>query len=223
MPAYQRITPPAVEPVLLRDAKAWLRLDPTDTTEDALVTALIVSARELCETYTSSKFVKQTWRMYLDAFPGYLDPRSPSVQSLRSSSTGAWFWMGTMWGIGLPFGPVQSVSAVAYNDANGNLVTLNAGTDYNVDVYSTPARVMPIWSQFWPMTQYAPNAVHIDFIAGYGGAGQAALPQSISTAIMMLVSSWYRNRETYTVGTGPANELPNSVKSLLGQFRDVRF
>ena len=46
------------EPVLLVDAKAWLRIDLSD--DDALLTALIKAARIACEKYANQSFISRT-------------------------------------------------------------------------------------------------------------------------------------------------------------------
>jgi uncharacterized phiE125 gp8 family phage protein len=216
--AYQIVTPPAVEPVTVFQAKAWLRIDFDD--DDDLLYGLIVAARDLCETFTQRAFITQTWKMVMDAFPGYLDHRSGPSQSIRTIASGAWFWLGTMWGFALPFNPVQAVVSVDYNDQNGTPQTLVQGTDYNVDLVSTPARIMPVFSRFWPISQFAPNAVTVTFKCGYGDDPED-VPQGITTAILMLVSYWYGNRDAFTGAT--VNELPMAVKALLWQYRDQRF
>ena len=61
------ITPPALEPVSLADAKAHLRLDTDD--DDQLVTAAIVAARVHVEALTRRLLIEQGWRVYLDRWP----------------------------------------------------------------------------------------------------------------------------------------------------------
>lgn len=61
------ITPPAEEPVTLADLKAHLRLDTTE--EDALLSALIVAARQSIEARFGVAVIAQTWRLALDAAP----------------------------------------------------------------------------------------------------------------------------------------------------------
>jgi uncharacterized phiE125 gp8 family phage protein len=58
------IAPPAVEPIALADAKAWLRIE--NTAEDELVGTLIASARLVVENLTRRFMVAQTWRLVLD-------------------------------------------------------------------------------------------------------------------------------------------------------------
>lgn len=61
------ISPPAVEPLSLSEAKAWLRLDSAD--EDEIVSTLIVSARLVIESLTRRMMVAQVWRLSLDGWP----------------------------------------------------------------------------------------------------------------------------------------------------------
>ena len=61
------ITPPALEPVALADAKAHLRLDTDD--DDELITAAIAAARVHVEAMTRRCLIEQGWRVYLDRWP----------------------------------------------------------------------------------------------------------------------------------------------------------
>jgi uncharacterized phiE125 gp8 family phage protein len=233
--AYTLITPPSSEPVSTAFAKWWMKLDAGDTSDDGIVSALISAARELVETFTGRALVTQTWTMTMDAFPGYVDRRSVAAEAIKSIGTGVWYWEGSRWAFSIPFPPVQSVASVVYNDGNGNPQTLNAGTDYVADTISSPARIMPVFGSFWPLSQYAPNAVTVTFVCGYGvpffdpetgrtvnWSGQP-VPQSIIIAILMLVSYWYNNRDAVTLGGSAPQELPMGVKAMLWQYRDLRF
>lgn len=66
---------PATEPLTLAEAKAWLRLDGDD--EDALVGALIASARLHVESVTSRALIAQIWRLLLDDWPDNFVVRLP--------------------------------------------------------------------------------------------------------------------------------------------------
>jgi len=68
------VTPPAVEPVTLDEAKAHLRLDSNE--DDTYVSALIAAARERVELFLRRALITQTFEFTLDGFPA-----SPSLSS----------------------------------------------------------------------------------------------------------------------------------------------
>ena len=61
------LTPPAVEPLSLAEAKAWLRVAHDD--DDALIAALVASGRAHIEKETRRALIAQTWRIVRDAWP----------------------------------------------------------------------------------------------------------------------------------------------------------
>jgi uncharacterized phiE125 gp8 family phage protein len=61
------LTPPAVEPLSLAEAKAWLRVEHDD--DDALIAALVASARTHIEKETRRALIAQTW---IEAYPAPL-------------------------------------------------------------------------------------------------------------------------------------------------------
>lgn len=70
-----RVDGPAVEPVSLAEARAYLRLD--DAHEDDLVTALIEAGRLLLESATRLVFINQSWRLILEEAPRGANLRLP--------------------------------------------------------------------------------------------------------------------------------------------------
>ena len=90
---------PAVEPVLLAEAKAHLRLDGDD--EDDLVGALIAAARVAVETEIRRVLIAQEWRAIVDDWPAD--------------------------GVTLPIVPALSVEAVRAIDADGAATELERG------------------------------------------------------------------------------------------------
>src|SRR3954463_8761749 len=79
------LTPPAVEPVTLADAKAYLRVDNDD--DDAVISALIAGARSHIEAQTRRALITQTWRLVRDVWPG--DRRIAVVPSPLQQVTAA--------------------------------------------------------------------------------------------------------------------------------------
>jgi uncharacterized phiE125 gp8 family phage protein len=62
------LTPPAIEPLTVTDAKAHLRVEHND--EDALIGALIKAARIHVEAATRRALITQRWRLVRDVWPG---------------------------------------------------------------------------------------------------------------------------------------------------------
>lgn len=214
---------------MLTDAKGFLRVSVTD--DDALITGLIQAAREVAEVYTGRALAQRTFVQVLDSHPYYTDTIQsqlaypPSYYSLPRYSTTLWNYSQM---IKLPFSPVLSVQSMIYIDANGNAQTLHQDTDFILDRTTEPARIFPLPGQYWPADLYVANAVEINFTAGYDPNATATdthnvsgsppdqqptstivtgVPQSIRTAILMLVAYWYENRG--------AGDVPQSIQTLL--------
>lgn len=179
---YSKVTEaPANEPVILSEAKAWLKVDGTD--EDAIITALIVAARRMCENYTGLSFVTQTREIKLDRFP-----------------------CGFPYKILIPYGPVQEITSFAYVNSDGDTTILVQDTDYTADLNGYLACVWPLSTMIgWPSTKYIANAVTIEYVAGYQNNDsvielQNRIPAEIKQAILMQVATLYENRQDEVAG-----------------------
>jgi uncharacterized phiE125 gp8 family phage protein len=158
------ITPPALEPVSLAEAKAHLRIDADD--DDALVTAAIVAARIHVEAATRRALIEQGWRIYLDAWP-----RKRIVP--------------------IPIAPLLAVESITVFDGAGEPVVVEAD-DYEVDTVSVPGRLV-LSAQAPAPVGRAVNGIEIEVSAGYGPSG-IDVPGPLRQAIMMLVAHWYEHR-----------------------------
>src|SRR6185369_1494353 len=174
---------PTAEPVSRAEAKAHVRQD--STADDDQLDGLIKAARHYCERWTGRAFVTSTWALTLDCLPCGGD-------ALR-----------------LPKSPAIAVSSITYTDTAGATQTLSS-TLYQVDVTTEPARIIPAYGQVWPTTRSQLGAVTVTFTAGYGAA--SAVPQPIKQAMLLLIGSWYENREAVIKGTIVA-ELPMAVEA----------
>lgn len=161
-------TGPVSEPVSLAEAKAFARR--TTATEDALFTALITAARQVCENEIQRALLPQSWEKTLDVFPDEIE---------------------------LPYPPVTSVTSLKFNDVDGNPQTLNP-TSYRLDSASEPAWIVPAFGLTWPATHASVNAVTVEYVAGYANA--AAVPEAIKTWIKLMVNHYYENREASIPG-----------------------
>lgn len=215
--ALLTITPPAVEPVTVDELKEFMRIDSGDTSQDDLITSLGIAARQWCEVYTQRRFITQTMRLLMDYFPGYIDLKlsGQKVSSPFVSGSNA-VLVGIRYAIVLPYPPVQSISVFQYQDANGDVTQMTAGTNYIADFSSQPARLTPPFGQMWPVARVVVNAVQVDYVSGYGADG-SEVPEGIKTAIKLLATSWFEQR------IPDQNNIPMAVKAVLGPFRDMRF
>ena len=185
--ALIRIAAPASEPLALADAKAHCRVDHSD--DDALITALIVAAREQAEHETGRALVTQTWELVHDTFP--------EAFVLRKA-------------------PIASVTSVKYIDpATGAEQTLDPA-DTLLDNASEPGYLVPAYGKAWPTARAVPNAVRCRYVCGYGNA--AAVPQAIKQWMLLAIGTMYAQRETVVAGT-VANLPDRFWASLLDPYR----
>lgn len=131
-------TRPALEPVTVSEAKAFLRLDTSD--EDVLVGSLILTSRLHVEAALGLAIISQGWKVILDSWP-----EDGTVR--------------------FPLGPVLSVSAVRLIAATGSPTTL-ASDSYTLDGEARPPRLIP--NTNWPAPTRKARGIEIDFTAGFG-------------------------------------------------------
>lgn len=186
-------TPPTAEPVSLVEAKAHLRV--TDDTEDGLIAAYILAARQAAEDYTRRKLYTQTWDYFIDR--GWPTVDVDGIERPR---------------IVIPLPPLQSVTSISYYNGVGTLTTL-AADQYLVDVSDMEGRIEPAYGVTWPTVRDQMSTIRVRMVVGY-----TALPEPIRHAILLSVGHLYANREAVVVGTS-AVELPLGAQSLLFPYR----
>ena len=199
-----QVTPPAIEPLTLAEAKTdWLR--ESYSGQDALITALIVAARQLAEEKTKRAFIEQQWKLTLDEFPRNVD-RYESERPYLSQV------------LYLPKPNLISVDSITYLDLNGAQQTWPPA-DYIVDTAGLPGRITPAYGLYWPLGRFQANAIEVTFTCGYGPA-ETDVPEAIKTAMKMMVAHWYENREAVVIMTSrlASSPLPMAVDALLGPY-----
>lgn len=183
------VTAPAEAPITATEFKTHQRI--SSSSEDTYIDALINAATAYLEEICNRKFVEQTWKLYLDEWPGGAE-------------------------IELPYGKTSSVTSVVYKDDEGNSTTFSSDS-YNVDTDLIPGRIVIAYDESWPSDAlFNMNPITITFTCGYGSANE--VPEDIKLAIKMLAAHWYENREPVITGTIVAN-VPVTVDALIWNHR----
>lgn len=177
---------PSTEPLTTAEAKTHLRVDTDD--DNDYIDSLVKAARRWVEQVTWRQLITATYVLRLDRFCGSV--------------------------IYIPRPPLKTFTSFQYLDLDGVLQTWSSG-NYEVDLYSSPGRVRPIATGYWPTVgNYYQNAITITYDAGYGAA--SAVPDDIKHAMRLMVGHWYRQREA--VGANMA-EVPLAVHHLIAPYR----
>ncbi len=193
-PGYELTTTvePAEEPVTVAAAKLNARVDHAE--DDSLWAFWVAAARRLTERETGRRWVTQTCRLVLPAWP---------ADGL----------------IRLPVSPVQSVTSVKYYDAAGVQRTLTADTDYRAWLGRERPLVYPPAPAYWPdLYDGRLDRIEVVFVAGYGAA--AAVPAEAKAAVLLCAGFWNENRGD-AGESATALGLPAGARRLL-QSLDAR-
>ena len=179
---------PSVEPVTTTNQKDWMRVDGSD--EDTLIGNLAAASRAYVEMSTNRQMITATWVYKFDTFPSG--------------------------DIVLPISPLQSVTSITYVDTAGATQTWSSGL-YTVDTASDVGRVRPIYDEDYPSSRGYAQDIVVTFVAGYGDAS-SDVPDTALTAIKLLASNWFENRES----NAPIElkEVPMALQTLIWSLKD---
>lgn len=208
-----RTADPAVEPLSTAELKDHLRLDGVE--EDALLGALITSARQACETYTRRSLVTQIWKLSLDGWP-VRGGREPWWDGTREGSLDQ--MVETARTLALPRGPLQSITSVTVTDADGSRTVV----DTSVYTASTGlnGRLALRAGQAWPSATAAVDAVEIVYVTGFGDSWND-VPASLRHGLLILAAHLYEHREVFPDGDSTMASLPAPVMGLWRPWRAV--
>ena len=140
-------TAPTSTVISLSEAKAFLRIDSDYDDDNTYITSLINVATQVVEEFTRRRLMTQTYKIFYDEFPPYID---------------------------LQVGDVASVSGIKYFDESNTQVTLHS-SNYDVDTKVRPGRIYESEDGDFPNTYERPNAVEVEFIVG-GTASDVPAP-----------------------------------------------
>jgi uncharacterized phiE125 gp8 family phage protein len=193
------ITAPPFEPVTLLEVYAHLRLTPDHSgspgeeshPDDAMLSRHIASARTFVEQATRRCLVQQTLRLSMPSFPV---PYCWSYSRRGSSADNV---------IRLYRPPIIAVEAVSYYDADNVLQLVDPLSYYTTDEQVPELRFASTFS--WPTVHIRPDALRIEYRAGYTPEGSppttqaeyaASVPAALKDAILLGVQLLYDNLET---------------------------
>lgn len=156
-----------------------------NTTEEPMLETFIASARIEAENETRRAIVRATYKAEFARF-------SPVLE--------------------IPRPPLKAVSSVEYVDAEGAVQTLDPSA-YDVDDDAEPGRIIPLAS--WPRTAARPDAVRVEFDAGWDASD---VPETLQVFTMMRATELYEFRVSIHAPEG--RRLPEAHKSnLLARFK----
>lgn len=226
------VTPPAVEPLTVAEAKA--RLNIGAEVPDAVMGALITAARQMIDGsggWIGRAINTQTWDLVLDRFPD-ADPYALEKGFYPRAYGDCSSYPYQAQGIPIPLPPLQSVTSVTYLDTNAVLQTFDSA-NYSV-LKGEPSRIILANGAAWPSALWAMGSVIVRFVAGYGDVG-SDVDERIRMAIALQVGhlrslssqNLFLNREEvtgvysrgWTVGTGADAAISQASKALLDGLR----
>lgn len=166
-------TPPTFLPVSVAEAKENARID-TDA-DDTVVANKLEAAVDWLQRHLRRQFCTATITLKFDSF-----------SACELDETGA---------IRPPMPPLIAVTSLSYRDTDGDTVALVEGTDFIVDAYSEPGRIVLAvdGDETWPDVYGDANDVTIVYTAGYGGP--KSVPHPIKQGVLLSFGWLYQNRE----------------------------
>lgn len=176
------ITPPAVEPITLEEAKLHLRVDFDE--DDALIRRLIKSARELAEAELSRTLIETEFELAMNGWPQLQPIRGGFSRSIRILSP-----------------PLLSVESITHLDHSGAVQTLDPSFYGVID--GTPGLIHPAYGKTWPSVPRHPGSIKIRYKAGYG-PDPDDVPDCVKTWMLLTIGAHYENREALIAGVSIA-------------------
>lgn len=187
--AQQLLTPPAVLPVTLAEAKVHERISLDDAANDASIESMLYAATRLAEEYTSRAFITQTWKYDTVRFGEF---------------------------VAVPRPRLQIVNEVSFTDLN-NQTTIIDPSYYFINTVYEPGRVIfkpgtPFPFGFGLWFDCIPGFLSVTYNAGYGDTADD-VPFPIKEAILQIFGHLYENRESQCM-PGGAKQLLNPFRMM---------
>lgn len=180
--------PPAQLPASLAEAKAHLRVENDQTSDDAIIMGHLRAAVSLCEQVTGRALMTQTWVMGRDAWPEASARDDRLWEGIR---VGAQLG-GSAHVVDIPKPPLQAVIHVKTFDS-ADVETIWPASNYFVDTLSAPGRLSARTGHRFPVPGRAANGIEIRFAAGYGD-DMSDVPEPLRQGILRLTAHVFEHR-----------------------------
>ncbi|MCK5518882.1 MAG: phage head-tail connector protein [Alphaproteobacteria bacterium] len=177
-------TPPASEPLTLAEIKTFLRIDHSN--DDAIVTDLISSARQICESVTGRSLITRSYSLFLDFWP------DASITEWWDGVREGADVVGKIRVLSLPKPPLLSVTLIKVYAADNTYAEFPS-VSYYVDTAGIPGRVVLTQGASPPTPGRAANGIEIQFTAGYGATVQN-VPALLRQGMKQVIAHLYEHR-----------------------------
>lgn len=175
------VTAPVYQPVSRTEARLWMQVDEDLTDQDTVIDMLIKAATARAELITGRAFVQRELQLILPCWPDRIE---------------------------LPHPPLVSVESITYIDTDGTQQTLDTDI-YDVHTWREPGFVCRAYGQSWPAYRSAPDAIRVNYTAGYDPVGspvgepehQAGQPSNLKLWMQAYLATLYEHREQIVTGT----------------------
>lgn len=195
------VTPPAIEPIEVSEAKTHLNV--SGSSKDTYIESLVMTARRQIERYLNRALITQSWKVYYDCWKHEL--RVP---------------FGNLQIAGVSPGPASPV--VKYYNTAGTLTTLTESDYYWVVTTTDPGLILRKYDASYPELQYGrPDAIEIAFTAGYGAAA-SAIPDEIKHAMKLLIGNYFEQRSDVVVADR-VQKIPSYITDLIHSYKLYEF
>ena len=185
------ITDISTEPVTLAEARLFITPDTTSDSENAMITAMIKSAREMIEEFCDLTLGEKTIQVFYHA---------DEVEAKR---------------VRLPAGPHSAMTS-GY-PVRINQIGTETAMVLNTDYYKRGDQFWELEFLTSSVNPWGSDVVADDYkirlVAGYGTSGLEALPSIFEDAIKQQVWLWYLRGDDNPVGS-----LSNQIKSMISKF-----
>jgi uncharacterized phiE125 gp8 family phage protein len=176
---YKLITPPASAPITVDAVKENLRIDASDTSQDAFIDRLIDAATGIAEQFLNRQLVTQSWVLFLADFHHHHHHHHHSNHH----------------GIELRKRPFASLTKVEYYPTTWNKT--DARTNFDTNQFFIPeatqgrdVRIVLFEDESFPDTFNVSQAVSVEFVAGQAVAD---ISEDIKQALHLITAFLFEN------------------------------